>query len=941
MASADIDQSIDNLKEAVDRARPELPQETEDPLVSKVNFNAQPILLVSVSADVSGAELVSLGEDLKTELKTIRGVSDVSVSGIRDRETQVVVNKESLETYGIRLIDVISALQASNADLPIGSITVSGIDYAVKFRGSIESPSEVGNITLTTRNGVPIYIRDVALVSDGLEKASSFSRISLGGAPSEQALTLSVFKKPGGDIIKITKAVRERLEELKSTKLEGSQVLAAFDAGEQVETDLGNLTKIGFETVILVMLVLFLTIGWRESVVAGLSVPLSFLIAFIGLDLSGNTINFVSLFSLILAIGILIDAGIVVTEGIHTRYKKFGNAYEAAIATINEYSWPLIAGTLTTVAVFVPLFFLSGITGEFIQSIPFTIIFVLVASIFVALGIVPLIAILFTKRTVNRLEARQEVWNDKAREWYKKLLRSTLENNRFQKRFLWGIGLSFIVALMFPSLGLVKVTFFPQDDIGFITVEVEKPQGTTLLETDRSLREVEEVLYDREKFPEIKSFVSTVGASSQFVGDGTVTADSKLANITINLVDKDERDRSSTEVLVSLREELKSIRSAEVRAGEPNNGPPVGAPVVIKVTGENFADLERVVSNVETLLEKIPGTTNVRSTQNTDASEFSLVVDRAKASELGLNSIIIAQTLRAAVNGTVATTIKTPEKDIDILVKLNLNGALVDPSNTSETTIDSLRQIPIQTPNGSVLLGSVVDFTLEKGSAAIRHEDKKRIVTVSSDLLPGVTAPEINALFSEAVQELTIPEGTVVDFSGENDEINQTFREMFLALGGGMLLMLAILVLVFNSFRYTFYLLGCVPLSLIGVMVGLAVSFQPLSFPSMLGFIALAGVIINHAIILLDSMVHYLNNHRSEPLIDIVVESAATRLRPIVLTTVTTVIGMIPLANGGGLWAPISFTIMFGLTFSMVLSLLFVPILFYRSPQVKKIHSGV
>lgn len=941
LANADIDKSIDSLKEAVDRATPKLPQEAEDPFVSRVNFNAQPILLISISADVPQIELVKLGDDLSEELKSVQGVSDISVSGVRDRETQVIVSKGALETYGLSLTDVIISLQSSNASLPIGSITVDNIDYSVKFRGSIDDPREVADIAIKTIDGIPLYVRDVAFVSDGLEKASSFSRVSVGGVPSEQALTLNIFKKEGGDVTQISKEVRSKVEELKEEGglLYGSQVLVSFDSGEQVEKDLTSLTRVGFETVFLVMVSLFLTIGWRESVIAGLSVPLSFLIAFIGLYLSGNTINFVSLFSLILAIGILIDAGIVVTEAIHTRYKKYGDAKEAAIASIKEYSWPLIAGTMTTVAVFVPLFFLSGITGEFIASIPFTIIFVLVASIFVALGIVPLIAILFTKRTQNKLEVFQEEWNDRIRDWYKKFLRKSLENNRFQKRFLWLIGVLFIVSLSFPALGIVKVTFFPQDDIGFITIEIEKPQGTTLFDTDRSLREVEEILYDTEKFPEIKSFVSSVGGSSPFTGDGSVTNDTKLANVTINLFDKEDRERTSTEVLEDLRKELIKIKSAEVRAQEPNNGPPVGAPIIIKVTGEDFGDLENTVDEIEQVLEKIPGTTNIRSTQNTDATEFSINIDRAKVSELGLSPALIAQTLRAAVNGVVATTIKTPGDDIDVLVKLNLNGSLVDSQNTANATVDSLRQIPIQTQNGSILLGSVVDIKLEKGSAVINHEDRKRIVSVSSDLLPGVTAPEINALFSEKLPTIEIPRGTSVDFSGENDEINQTFREMFIALGAGMLLMLAILVLVFNSFKYTFYLLGTVPLSLIGVMVGLAVSFQPLSFPSILGFIALAGVIINHAIILLDSMVHYLNNHKNEPLIDIVVESAATRLRPIVLTTITTVVGMIPLAGVSSLWGPIAFTIMFGLTFSMVLSLLFIPILFFRSKSVRDIHS--
>lgn len=938
-ANADIDRSIDDLKDAVDRAKSELPEEANDPSVVKVSFSDQPIFIASITSDLSPAELIALGKTLEDELKTIQGVSKVGVSGVRERETQVIVRAEALRTYGLRLTDVIGALAASNVSLPIGSIEVDGIDYAIKFNGSIEAPSSIGDIAIISTRGVPIYVRDVAFVSDGLEKTSTFSRVSVAGAPSEQALTVAVFKKTGGDITKLSGAVKEKLETLKGGVLSGSEVLVTLDAGEDVKKDLSELTKVGLETVALVMLSLFLTIGWRESVVAGLSIPLSFLIAFVGLLISDNTINFVSLFSLILSIGILVDSGIVVTEAIHTRYKRFGDPKAAAIASLREYAWPLIAGTMTTVAVFVPLFFLSGIVGEFIKSIPFTIIFVLLASIFVALGIVPLIAILFTKRSMNRLEAFQERWNEIAHDAYERFLRGVLEDNAFQKKFFWIIGILFVASLSLPFFGLIKVTFFPADDLDYVYVNVEKRQGTPLAETDIAMRTIEEALYDREKFPEFLSFVTTVGESSAFSpsGEGS-TGNSKYGNITINMVPKDDRKRTSSDIVEVLREEFASYHFADITVFELTNGPPTGAAIAVKVRGENFDEIEQVAGSVEQLLKEIDGTVNVRSSLTNDGSELALTVDRAKASELGLNPLIIAQILRTAVNGSIATTIRNPEKDIDVIVKLNV-GERGEPGDIPKGTIDALRQIPIETPRGPILLGSVVSVSLEKSSAVINHEDKKRQATVTSGLAPDMTALEVSSAFEKRRGELVVPKGIEVTFGGENDETNQTFKEMFVGLLGGMALMLAILVLVFNSFRYTAYLLAIVPLSLIGVMVGLAVSFQPISFSSLLGFIALAGVIVNHAIILLDSMVHMLERERAKPLIDIVIESSASRLRPIVLTTVTTVVGMIPLAGASSLWGPIAFTIMFGLTFSMILSLLFLPILFYRSSKVRKTYA--
>jgi multidrug efflux pump subunit AcrB len=297
-----------------------------------------------------------------------------------------------------------------------------------------------------------------------------FTSSSSGPPSTVKPISLSIYKKSGGDVTKITQDVRDQIEELKGSLLSGAEVVVSFDRGELVAKDLKELTRVGLETVILVMLMLFLTIGWRESIVAALSIPLSFVIAFIGLYTSGNTINFISLFSLILAIGILVDSGIVVTEAIHTRMKTHGSAEEAAKASIREYAWPLIAGTMTTVAVFAPLFFLSGILGKFVASIPFTIIFVLIASIVVALGMVPLIAVLFTKEHKSALEDLQEEYAERVKSWYKSFLGHMLDDRRTQNIFLASMVGGFVLAIFLPILGLVRVQFFPAADQDFVYV---------------------------------------------------------------------------------------------------------------------------------------------------------------------------------------------------------------------------------------------------------------------------------------------------------------------------------------------------------------------------------------------------------------------------------------------------------------------------------------
>lgn len=931
-SNADLTKSIQKLKDEVDKVVPELPAEAKIPAVSDVNFSDQPIQLISVSADLPPAQFAELGETLKNELQTVPGVNRIDVSGVRDREIQVVVRKEELARLGISLSQVVSALSASNASLPIGSIVVDDISYAIDFRGSLDSVTDIGGVAILNVSGQVVYLRDIADVSDGVKEANSYSRISISGQPSRQAMTLSVLKVRGHDITNVTAAVKERLLLLQKpgALLDGSDVVVSFDAAEEIQKNLTELTRTGLETVALIMLVLLATIGWRESLVAGLSIPLSFFIAFIGLWYSGNTFNIVSLFSLILAIGILIDAGIVMVEAIHTRTRLYGDKQRAAIESLHEYAWPLIGGTMTTVAVFFPLFFISGIVGKFIASIPFTLIFVLVASIFVALGLVPTLANMFAVKEESEFAKKQDAYAERARQWYGERLKRFLGNRKLQNRFLIAMIVGFFVAFSLPILGLMKVTFFPGDNSDFLYVDIELPAGTDLNRTDLVTRAVEEKLYGDPRF---SSLVTTVGSPSMF-SDSTgmgVQSDTRYANITINLVKK--RKQTSAEILVDVKAKLADIHTAEIRVGEPSGGPPVGSPVLIKYLGKDRTVLNGTVAKARAALEKTPGATTVNSSNKFDGTQYVLSIDRGKLAALGLTPTAIAATLRTAVSGASATKLTGGDKDVEIIVSLNLNSNFTDPHEANHTTIDTLRQIPITTQTGgTVLLGSVIRESVEQSDAGISHESRERVVTLSSDVLPGYTPADVLAAFHKQFPTEQLPSGVSEVVGGENEETNKSFAEMGYALIAGLALMFVILVLAFDSFRYTFFLLSIVPLSLIGVFVGLTMALQPLSFPSMMGVIALAGVIINHAIILMDAIIKRIKTGAGRSFADIVTDAAVTRLRPIVLTTLTTVIGMVPLTFASALFGPLALAILFGLSFAMILTLVLIPVLVYRWP---------
>lgn len=930
-ASADIDKSIQKLRDEVDKAQGELPSEAEDPSVSDVNFVDQPIQLVSVSVDVPFSEFAKLSEELQDELQSVNGVSRVDVSGVREREIQILVHKDALERYGISLSQVTSAIASANASLPVGSIAVNGTDYNVSFEGDFDDVHDIGTVPILSQNGIPLYVHDIATISDGVEKATSHSRIAAEGRPSAPAMTLAVYKVRGEDVTTVTEGVVEKIESLKETLLAGSVVRISNDLGDQVKKDLTQLTRTGIETMFLVMICLFITIGWRESIIAGLSIPLSFLIAFIGLLYSGNTLNFVSLFSLILAIGILVDSGIVVVEAIHTRSRILKDRDEAARLALKEYAWPLIGGTLTTVVVFIPLFFISGIVGEFIASIPYTVIFVLFASIFVALGLIPYLAVRFTHTNHSPLMDKQEAYAQKGREWYARFLTRILENRRIQNRFFLALGIGFVLALALPITGLLKVDFFPQEDIDFLYVDIELPPGTTLERTDLAARQVEEALYN---LPEIDSLVTTVGSLSAFSSaqvSGIQSSGPRYANLTVNLADN--REHTSSEILTTVKERLKPIESADIRAGQPTGGPPVGAPILLKFLGEDREALDQMLNAARRELEQTEGATDIQASNKNDAVEYTLSIDRNRLAQTGLSPAQIGPVLRTAIAGVEATSIRDGDNEVVVRVLLNLNPANTDPHTANVATIDAVRSIPIPLPSGgSILLGSVLTEEIGRSTAVIQHEDRKRVATLSASTLPEYTPPEVLAAFEDRMARITMPDGVEMLAGGENEETDQSFKEMFFALIAGIGLMYVILVLAFNSHRYSTFLLLTVPLSLIGVLFGLTFARQALSFPSLLGVIALAGVIINHAIILMDSIIQRMKTTEGRGLKEIIVESAVTRLRPIFLTTITTVVGMIPLIEASPLWGPLAFAILFGLSFAMVLTLILIPVLVYRFP---------
>jgi len=488
----------------------------------------------------------------------------------------------------------------------------------------------------------------------------------------------------------------------------------------------------------------------------------------------------------------------------------------------------------------------------------------------------------------------------------------------------------FVISVALPSMGAVDVIFFEDSNSDYIFVEAELPTGSILKLTDIEIRRAEEVLYT---IPEATSFVTTVGRTSQFsAGFGTASGGARFANIFITL--NSERDRETSEIVDDIRAKLAKIYTATLRVDQLSDGPPSLPPVTITLSGDSLEDLEESALLTEKILESIPGTTDIISTAKNNADEFVFTINRAEVVAQGTSIGAIAGSLRAALYGEDTTEIKQLGDDIDIVARLALNthdGG--DIFATNATTIDTLKQIEIATPNGVIPLASFVDVEVKPSRSTISHDDGERIATVSARLSEGGNAVRISAEFEKRAESENFPESVNISVGGESEDVDQSFKDMFIALIIGLVSMFAILVLQFNSFRYAVYVLAIVPLSLIGVFTGLMITGSPLSFPSMMGFIALSGIVVNNSIILVDKI----NNDRrkfgaSKTMNEIVVGASASRLRPVLLTALTTVIGMIPLLFAAALWVPLAYALMFGLAFATIITLLLVPSIYARWP---------
>lgn len=989
-AGMDMTEALQLVREKVDIAKPELPEASEEPQIVEFNFSDFPILQVNIAGDYSLVRLKDLAEDIQDEIEQIPSVLSVSLSGGLEREVKVDVDLAKLKYYGVTFDDVIDAIREENVTIPGGTIDVGEIKYLVRVPGEFEETRPIEDIVISEAGGTPVYVRDVADVDFGFKERESYAR--LNGSP---VVTLSVSKRSGENIIETSDAVRGVLAEMRSGFPPSTQVSVTSDQAEYVRDMVSSLENNIISGLILVVAVLLFALGIRNASFVGVAIPLSMFLSFSVIQLLGMTMNMIVLFSLILALGMLVDNAIVVVENIYRfREEGFDRKQAAKFATA-EVAMPVIAATATTLAAFAPLMFWPGVVGEFMRYLPETLIITLASSLFVGLVVNPTLCSLFMRRMDEPAmeltrEARIAVWgivgvvlllialrnpitaallaltgvalywlHEKALEPIGHRVREVLlpiTLRRYEAVLRWSLRHRFlmvgqaVLTLVFV-VGLFGVfnagiEFFPESvPPETAWVQVETPTGTRAEATDEITRQVEARLAEFPNRVDYESVVATTGRKVGGFGGGETGT--QYATVAVDLVDYKDRSYDSFETLETLRERVgATIAGAEISVEKPQEGPPTGLPVNIEITGEDFEVLKDLGDRAVQVLSNAPVARKLEGLESDLAEarpELRIEVDREKAKLFGLNTQKIGFTVRSAINGTEASEFRDGKDEYDIVVRL---------AERYRNDLTALEDLTVTTEEGvQVPLPAVASWSVEESFGGINRKDLDRVVTVSADVRAGNNA---NAVLAEVQETLAgfrdaMPPGYRLSYTGQQEEQQESEEFLFGAFLMALFLIGMILVSQFDSVLKPVLILSTVVLSTVGVLVGLLVFRMPFGvIMTGVGVISLAGIVVNNAIVLVD-YIGILRKRDGMEERESLIQGGLTRFRPVTLTAITTVMGLVPLSIGlnfdfeglyrelrpdiywGGeqaaWWGPMAIAVIAGLTFATFLTLVLLPVM--------------
>lgn len=919
----DIDVLTNDVRDKLDMVESALPDDIQNPIIFKFSTDMIPICLLSVQAKESMPGLYKILDDgVVNPLARIDGVGSVSISGAPKREIHVYVDPKRLEAYNLSVEQIAQVIGAENRNTPGGAFDVGSNTYSLRVKGEFSESRQMLNIPVGTSNGHIIYLRDVARVDDSLEERTQQTYI--GG---EEGAMIIIQKQTGANSVEISEKVMKMLPRLQRNLPSDVKIGVIVDTSDNIRNTIASLEETVLYALLFVMIVVFLFLGrWRATIIIVITIPVSLIASFIYLYATGNTLNIVSLSALSISIGMVVDDAIVVLENVTTHIERGSDPKQAAVHGTNEVAVSVVASTLTLIAVFFPLTLVTGMTGVLFRQLGWMVTIMMIISTICALSLTPMLCSQWLRlkntssKFFNKFYGPIERALDRFDDGYAWLLSKVVSHRT--------ITVLSCLAIFIASTFLMRFVgseFMPMQDNGRLGVSLELPIGTRVEIAEEVTGRLDSLW--RAKYPEIQVVSYTVGPASS---DNTFASlsdnGSHLVSMNIRLSDPGDRDRGIKETADEMRKDLQTqfpeFKKAQVNVGGGRGAGMGGQQTVdFEIYGYDFAETDSVAANLKRILEGIPGTADITISRGDYQPEIQVDFDREKLALYGLNMQTAANYLRNRINGSTASQFREDGEEYDIKV-------MYEPD--SRTRLEDIADIVIYTPSGQGVkvkdLGTIVErFT----PPTIERKDRERVVTVST-VVDGVPMSEVVAEAEMKIDEMHLPSGINIGLAGSFEDQQDSFSDLFLL--GILIIVLVYIVMAaqFESLTYPGIIMTSLLFAFSGVFFILWLTGHSLNIMSMIGAIMLIGIVVKNGIVLIDYI--SLNRERGMGIRTAVISGGKSRLRPVVMTTLTTILGMVPMAVGSGqgseMWRPMGVAVIGGLTFSTILTLLFVPTLY-------------
>ena len=929
-----LDEASNDIRDRIEltkRFLPDIPDEMSNPFIYKFNTANIPIMFMGVTAEQSYAGLYDLiDKRVGDGLRQLSGVGTVQLFGGLERQINVWLNRERLEGYGFSVLDIENALKQENITQPLGSIKTGLSDYLLRLPGEFASPEEINLIILGKRDSKFVYLKDVAQVEDSFKEVTMKVRIN-----RHPGLMLMVQKQTGTNTVEVAERVKNKLKELQKTLPTDVKMFIIFDSSQDIVTALRNLKfSLWLGIALVILVVWFFLRQFLGSLIIALTIPFSLLIAFIYLFLSGKTINVISLSSLAIACGMVVDNAIVVVDNAYRYLERGRRPQEAAIFGTSEMFLAISASTFTTVVVFLPMLFITGVIGIMFGELAIIVTVTLLASLFTAATFSPMLCAKWLRLREEKIKNKEKSGLlDKLYDFSERMFKSWEEfygrslawSLRHKKLVIFGFLGAFILSLF--SIRFIGNEFIPEEDSGDVRITVNLALGTRFEETDKVAQRIEDIL--EKNVPEARFFYARAGTtagSGRAMGAGE--SGEHIVACGVKLVPKTERKRSVSGVGQSLREEIWRIPG--VLKVDVSTGNPIGRMITgmggkaiqLEIIGHSFEETNDLARKIKGIMEKIPGAVDVSISREINRPELRIEVDREKAAALGLNMDTIANSLKTFIEGSSATKYREKGETYDIYVRLE---------ESSRSKIEDIDNLSVVSPvtGEQIRLSNFGKVYETAGPVEIERQNRERVVRVECNVY-GRSAGKVAEAVKKELEKLVLPSDVMLNFGGEREEQVKAFKDLTLLLALGIALVYMIMAAQFESLLDPFIIMFAVPFTFTGVFLGFLLTGTTLSVITFLGIIMLMGIVVNNAIVLIS----YINILRARGLsmLEAVTQAGKDRLRPVLMTTITTLVGLLPLAisrgEGSETWQPLGITMIGGLSISTLITMLFVPTLY-------------